>query len=109
VAIGAVVWQCRQPLALESSSYAAWVKIFVGLIIVAPHFHDHDMTLAILPAAFLLKLGGDEVSPGTALTLAAGGVLPLINTLAFPHLPPLVPLVGMIYLLSGMRPASVTN
>jgi len=101
VAVAAVAWQCWRPLGLETS--AAWVKIFVGLMIVAPHFHDHDMTLAILPAAFFMKLGGDEVAPWTALTLVAAGVLPLINTLAFPHLPPLVPLAGFAYLLSGWR------
>jgi len=107
VLVAAVVWQCRRPLGVETSS--AWLKVFLGLMIVAPHFHDHDMTLAILPAAFFLKLGGDEVSSSTALILVAMGIAPLINTLAFPHLPPLVPLAGFVYLLSGLRPSALSR
>lgn len=103
LAVAVVALQCRQPLGQGPTSYAVWMRILLGLIIIAPHFHDHDMTLFILPAAFLLKLHGEEVSPWVALTLVAAGVLPLINTLAFPHLPPLVPLVGMVYLLTGFR------
>jgi hypothetical protein len=106
VALGTVALQCGRPLGLARRSYAAWVKIFLGLILVAPHFHDHDMTLFIIPAAFILKLGGDQVPPWVALTLVGAGVFPLINTLAFPHLPPLIPLAGFAYLLSGLRPAS---
>lgn len=105
-ALGAVGLQCRRPLGLATRSYAAWVKIFLGLILVAPHFHDHDMTLFILPTAFILKLGGDPVPPWAALTLVGAGVLPLINTLAFPHLPPLIPLAGLAYLLCGWRRAA---
>ena len=101
VVITVVALQCRRPLGLEPSSYPAWVKILIGLILIAPHFHDHDMTLFIVPAAFILKLGGDEVTPWAALTIVATGVFPLLNTLAFPHLPPLVPLVGIVYLLGG--------
>jgi len=103
VALAALVLQCRRVLGLRPSAYPAWVKVLIGLILVAPHFHDHDMTLFILPAAFILKLGGDEVPPWVALTLVGAGVFPLINTLAFPHLPPLIPLAGFIYLLSGFR------
>jgi len=102
-AVGAVALQCRRLAGLTAGSYSAWVKIFLGVILIAPHFHDHDMTLFIIPAAFILKLGGDPVPPRTALTLVAAGVLPLINTLAFPHLPPLIPLAGLIYLLTGFR------
>ena len=101
VALAAMVLQCRRVLGLTPSAYPAWVKVLIGLILVAPHFHDHDMTLFILPAAFILKLGGDEVPPWVALTLVGAGVFPLINTLAFPHLPPLIPLAGFSYLLSG--------
>jgi alpha-1,2-mannosyltransferase len=82
-------------------SVGAWVNIMIGAILVAPHLHDHDMTLFIVPAAFLLKLGGSIVSPWLAISLVGAGVLPLINTLAFPHLPPLFPLAGLIYLASG--------
>jgi glycosyl transferase family 87 len=102
-AIAVVVLQCRRPLGLEAGAYSSWVNIFIGLILIAPHFHDHDMTLFILPSAFILKLGGDEVRPWAALTLVGAGVLPLINTLAFPHLPPLIPFAGLAYLLSGLR------
>jgi hypothetical protein len=103
VALAAMVLQCRRVLGLTPSAYPAWVKVLIGLILVVPHFHDHDMTLFILPAAFILKLGGDEVPPWVALTLVGAGVFPLINTLAFPYLPPLISLAGFIYLLSGFR------
>lgn len=106
VAVAAVALQCRRPLGFAAGAYAAWVKILLGLILIAPHLHDHDMTLLILPSAFILKLGGEEVPPWAALTLVGAGVLPLINTLAFPHLPPLIPLAGLAYLLCGWRRAA---
>jgi hypothetical protein len=102
-AITVVAVQCRHPLGLVPGSFPAWLKILIGIILIAPHFHDHDMTLFTLPAAFILKIGGDEVPHWVALTLVLVGVLPLINTLAFPHLPPLVPLAGLLYLLLGFR------
>jgi hypothetical protein len=97
VVIGIIAGQCIQN---ETISYLSWLKILIGLILITPHLHDHDMTLFIVPAAFLLKLGGEDVPPWVALTLVVAGFLPLLNTMAFPLLPPLVPLAGLVYLLA---------
>ena len=103
LALAVIAMIANQCIRHESLSYSAWLKILVGLILVTPHLHDHDTTLLILPAAFLLKLGGDEVPAWVALTLVVAGFLPLLNTLAYPHLPPLIPLAGMVYLLAEAR------
>jgi hypothetical protein len=58
------------------------------------------MTLFILPRR--LSWFEDEAPPWV-YDVGRRGVFPLINTLAFPHLPPLIPLAGFIYLLSGFR------
>lgn len=96
--IGMIAYQCLQHNAISNAS---WLKVLIGVILVTPHLHDHDMTLFIVPASFLLKLGGEEVPPLIALALVAVGFLPLLNTLTYPHLPPLVPLAGIVYLISG--------
>ena len=97
IVIGLIARDVYRSEGRERFTAALWIKIFVGLILVAPHFHDHDLTLLVLPAAFLLKLGGEEVPPSIAATLLVAGFLPLLNTMAFPHLPPLVPLAGLTY------------
>jgi hypothetical protein len=84
----------------ELVSPTTWIRILISLILIAPHLHDHDLTLLILPAAFLLKLGGEDVPPWVAVTLVVAGFLPLLNTMAFPLLPPLVPLAGLVFLLA---------
>jgi hypothetical protein len=84
----------------ELVSPSIWIRILISLILVAPHLHDHDLTLLILPAAFLLKLGSEDVPPWVALTLVVAGFLPLLNTMAYPLLPPLVPLAGLVFLLA---------
>jgi hypothetical protein len=84
----------------ELVSPSIWIRILLSVILVAPHLHDHDLTLLILPAAFLLKLGGEDVPPWVAVTLVVAGFLPLLNTMAFPLLPPLVPLAGLVFLLA---------
>jgi hypothetical protein len=80
-----------------------WVSILMGCLLVAPHLHSHDLTLLIVPAAFALKRQGDSVPPTVALALVVIGILPLINTVAYPHLPPLLPIVLLVVLAAELR------
>ena len=80
-----------------------WVSILVGCLLVAPHLHSHDLALLIAPAAFALKRQGDSVPPTVALALVGIGIFPLLNTAAYPHLPPLVPIALLIVLAAELR------
>ncbi len=80
-----------------------WAVILIGLILVAPHLHSHDLVLLIVPAAFLVKSAGEPVPPVISLALVLVGIFPLVNTVAFPHLPPLVPLASLVFLATDLR------
>jgi hypothetical protein len=80
-----------------------WISILVGCLLVAPHLHSHDLTLLIVPAAFALKWQGDSVPPPVSLALVGIGILPLINTVAYPHLPPLLPIALLVVLAAELR------
>jgi len=84
---------------VDGISLRQWTIILAALILVTPHLHDHDLTLLILPSAFFLKWAGDIVPPAAALTLVGLGMLSLINTIAYPHLPPLVPIALLSFLI----------
>jgi hypothetical protein len=94
----------------ERISARTWTHILFALVLVTPHFHDHDLTLLIVPSAFFLKWTGDTVSPAISLTLVGLGMISLINTVAYPHLPPLVPLVLLIFLImEHMRVSQIVS
>jgi hypothetical protein len=80
-------------------SLRQWTIILAALILVTPHLHDHDLTLLIIPSAFFLKWAGDIVPPAAAPTLVGLGMLSLINTMAYPHLPPLLPIALLSFLI----------
>jgi Glycosyltransferase family 87 len=84
---------------LHGISLRQWTSILVALILVTPHLHDHDLTLLIVPSAFFLKWAGDVVAPVVSLALVVLGMLSLLNTIAYPHLPPLVPVVLLVFLI----------
>jgi glycosyl transferase family 87 len=84
---------------VDGISLRQWTIILAGLILVTPHLHDHDLTLLIIPSAFFLKWAGDIVPPAAAPTLVGLGMLSLINTMAYPHLPPLVPIALLSFLI----------
>jgi glycosyl transferase family 87 len=90
----------------QGISIRQWTSILVAMILVTPHFHDHDLTLLTVPLALFLKWAGDGVVPPVALALVALGMLSLINTVAYPHFPPLVPLVLLIFLIVEQRRGS---
>jgi glycosyl transferase family 87 len=75
-----------------------WTTVTAALILVSPHLHSHDLTLLIIPFALVLKSAGEAVLPLVALTLVVVGVLPLVNTIAYPHLPPLLPIALLFFL-----------
>jgi hypothetical protein len=94
----------------ERISARTWTHILFALVLVTPHFHDHDLTLLIVPSAFFLKWAGDTVSPAISLTLVGLGMISLINTVAYPHLPPLVPLALLIFLIiEHMRVSQIVS
>jgi hypothetical protein len=88
---------------VEGISLRQWTSILAAMILVTPHLHDHDLTLLIVPMAFYLKRDGDVVRPAVALAFVGLGMLSLINTVAYPHLPPLLPLVLVIFLILEQR------
>jgi hypothetical protein len=87
-------------------SVRQWISILVAMILISPHLHDHDLTLLIVPSALFLKWAGDDVPAAAALALIGLGTFSLINTVAYPHLPPLTPLVLLIFLLMEQRRGS---
>jgi len=89
--------------------FAEWITIAAALILVSPHLHSHDLTLLIIPFALVLKQVGEAVIPLVALTLVIVGVLPLINTIAYPHLPPLIPIALLLFLGAGFRQNSARS
>jgi len=86
------------PEADDRSSPRRWVITLCILILATPHLHDHDVTLLIVPTAFALKWTGDVISGSVALVLSVLGVLPLINAIGYPHLPPLLPIALLLFL-----------
>jgi hypothetical protein len=90
----------------QAISIRQWTAILVAMILVTPHLHDHDLALLIVPSAFFLKWAGEVVTPAIAVALVTLGMLSLVNTAAYPHLPPLVPLVLLIFLIVEQRRAS---
>ena len=89
--------------------FAEWITIAAALILVSPHLHSHDLTLLIIPFALVLKQVGEAVIPLVALTLVIVGVLPLINTIAYPHLPPLIPIVLLLSFGADFRQNSARS
>jgi hypothetical protein len=79
-------------------SLADWITVLIGLILITPHLHSHDLALLIVPTAYVLKWAGDTVPPLLSLALVSIGILPLINTVAYSHLPPLLPIALLIVL-----------
>lgn len=84
-------------------SLTGWISILLAGVLIAPHLHSHDLTLLIVPAAFVLKRAGDVVPPLVSFALVAVGILPLINTVAHPYLPPLLPIALLIFLAAELR------
>jgi hypothetical protein len=87
-------------------SLTEWITILVGLILVTPHLHSHDLLLLIVPTAYALKWAGDTVLPLLSLALVGIGILPLINTVAYSHLPPLLPIALLMVLGADLRHAT---
>ncbi len=98
-----VVLICRAHDGVDGISLRQWASILVAMILVAPHLHDHDLTLLILPLAFYLKRAGDVVRPAVAFSFVGVCLLSLINAAAYPHLPPLLPFVLVIYLIIELQ------
>jgi hypothetical protein len=98
-----VVARARPRTGGDRIAGGAWPAILIAMMLATPHLHSHDLSLLLAPAAFLLKSAGPTVPPLWCLALVIVGVLPLVNTVAYPHLPPLVPLVLLLFLAVDSR------
>jgi len=96
--IALIVARSRASEKPNGNFFTEWITIAAALILISPHLHSHDLTLLTIPFAFVLKSAGEAVLPLVALTLVVLGVFPLINTIAYPHLPPLVPIALLLFL-----------
>lgn len=81
----------RQQLAL-------WIKIFTATMLITPHFHDHDLTLMIIPTALILKLCPSPVPNSVSLSLILAGFLPLLRRTIGISLLPVMPLLFLVVL-----------
>ena len=98
--IGFIVLRSIEPARLDQEVHLRWIVILLASILIAPHFHIHDLTLLIIPTAFLLKLGGNFPRPQVVFVLVLIGTIPLINTVARQSLPPLFPILALILILA---------
>ena len=90
-------------------SLVQWITILIGLILITPHLHSHDLALLIVPTGVVLKWTGDTVPPLLSLALVGIGILPLINTVAYSQLPPLLPMALLIVLAADLRRATTRS
>jgi len=88
----------------DASLAIKWIKIFLAMILLTPHFHDHDLTLMIIPTAFVLKLYGKVVPSYVSLSLVIVGLLPLIRSTLNVPLLPFMPVIFIALLLIDLRP-----
>jgi hypothetical protein len=80
----------------------SWPHIVIATLLVAPHLHEQDLALLIVPVAFLLKMVEDEPPPWLAAGVTGLGMLSLFNMVF--ELPPLAPgilLLCLMFSLSG--------
>ena len=83
----------------KEMSAGIWALVLIAFLLTAPHLHEHDLALLIVPSAFFLKSAGESLSPGSALALVGLGMVSLINTVVY--LPPFVPIILLSYFLIG--------
>jgi hypothetical protein len=84
----------------KEMSAGIWALVLIAFLLTAPHLHEHDLALLIVPWAFFLKSAGDSLSPTMTLALVGLGMVSLINTVYY--LPPLVPIILLSYFLIGV-------
>lgn len=80
----------------SSSDAKAWAVILVSSLLVDPYLHFYDLTLLIVPTAFLLKWPADLLPPVLALGLIALDMLFMVH--ASTGIAPVtaVPLLGLV-------------
>ena len=74
------------------------------MILLTPHFHDHDLTLMVIPTAFILKLYGKVVPSYVSLSLVIIGLLPLLRSTLNVPLLPIMPVIFSILFFSNLKP-----
>jgi hypothetical protein len=102
-ALAYIFFRSRASAVSGRISDTGWISILLAGVLVAPHLHSHDLTLLLLPIAFVLKRAGETVPPLLCLGLVTIGILPLINTMAYPTLPPLAPIALLVFMAWNSR------
>jgi hypothetical protein len=102
-ALAYIFFRSRASAVSGRISDSGWISILLAGVLVAPHLHSHDLTLLLLPIAFVLKRAGEAVPPLLCLGLVTIGILPLINTMAYPTLPPLAPIALLVFMAWDSR------
>ena len=95
---------CRRIPKDDASVAVKWIKICLAMILLTPHFHDHDLTLMVIPTAFILKLYGKVVPSYVSLSLVIIGLLPLLRSTLNVPLLPIMPVIFSILFFSNLKP-----
>ena len=98
------VWRGRASLPLRAS------VLVVGTLLVTPHAGNYDLTLLLLPLAWMAQEGFQrQWGPGEKIMLGLAWLSPFLNlisvALASLHLEPLILAAWLIYLLTRAAPA----
>jgi Glycosyltransferase family 87 len=88
----------------DPSLAVKWIKIFLAIMLLTPHFHDHDLTLMIIPTAFILKLYGKIVPSYVSLSLVVIGLLPLLRSTLNVPLLPVMPIIFTVLFFTNLKP-----
>jgi hypothetical protein len=107
--LAAVARCCLKAVADDDEIRQGWIKLFVGIALLTPHFHDHDLTLMAVPTALALKSYGEPVPPSLSVVLIVLGLLPLLRRTVYVPLFPIMPIIFVALLFMDLRPRHVRN
>jgi hypothetical protein len=107
--LGAVLWYYLKPVGDDEEIRQRWIKLFLGIALLTPHFHDHDLTLMAIPTALALKSYGEPVPPSLSVALIVLGLLPLLRRTVYVPLFPIMPIIFILLLLIDLKPKQTTR
>jgi hypothetical protein len=87
----------------ESGKRYLWLGNFLSMMLLTPHLYPHDLSLMIVPSAFILRVCGASVPLPVASSLIALGVLPILPRVLHYQMPPVLAVVFLIALAGSAR------
>jgi hypothetical protein len=81
IILALVTWVNRRTDEQPNGFAVRWIVNILALLLVAPHFFTHDLSLLIIPCALLLSIGKPQVPVGIGLGLVLIAILPAVNYL----------------------------